>query len=203
MLTYDQTIPLFVFEGIDHSGKTTISKKVHEKYNKLDYHWVWTKEPIFTSEMADKLNSADSSVTDAEREVMFLEGRLSQQTLYKSTPCFLDRYLWSGLAYAYAFSRSIYDFCIPLYQNYNIFKKPSITFFMDTPLDVCLSRAPEGEEMSIERLTVLKNAYDETKKYVNTPIVYLDGSKTIDELTDEVSKLVREYLIANPYRFRP
>lgn len=181
-------IPLIVFEGVDNSGKTTISKKVAEMLPGV----TWSKEPVFTTEMADRLNSKTSILSDAGREVLFLEGRLQQQKLYRSTPCLLDRYLWTGMSYAKAFSPSIYDFCVELYQNYNIFKKPTLTFFMETPLDICRSREPDNAELTIERLTKIRQAYADTQRFVNTDIIFLDGTKSIDELVTTVYNDIKD-----------
>ena len=86
----------------------------------------WAHEPVFPSEFADKLNSDEYKEFPAKREVLFLEGRLGRQNFYNGNPVILDRYLWSGMAYAKAFSPSIYPFCQELYQNYRIFKKPGV-----------------------------------------------------------------------------
>lgn len=185
-ISYNGITPFIVFEGVDNSGKTTISKIVAEKYTQF----VWKKEPVFTTEMADKLNSPDSNVSDAEREVMFLEGRLKQQEVYRSSPVLLDRYLWTGMAYAKAFSPSIYDFCVALYQNYRIFRKPTVTIFMETPLETCQSREPS---LTMERLETLRQAYRDTEKYVNTPIEYVDGTQSIDQCVEAVIDIMRKY----------
>lgn len=181
--------PLIVFEGVDNSGKTTISKRLAEKWTQFR----WSKEPVFTTEEADRLNSGEFEGKDAEREVMFLEGRLRQQSLYRNNPVFLDRYLWSGMAYARSFSPSIFDFCVALYQNYNIFKKPTLTFFMETPLKTCQEREPS---LTIARLDKIRMGYKETEKYVNTPIVYIDGTKDIDSCVQQCENALYEHVPA-------
>lgn len=182
--------PFFVFEGVDNSGKTTLSKTLAARHPE----YTWTKEPVFTTEQADRLNSTSSTLTDAEREVLFLEGRLSQQRLYKTMPCLLDRYLWSGLAYAKAFSPSIFDFCVALYQDYNIFRKPTAIFYMDTPLDTCRSREPDNAELTIERLQTLSLAYRDTEKYIHCPVIHVDGTKSVDECVDFVDAEIKRIL---------
>jgi dTMP kinase len=168
--------PLFiVFEGVDNSGKTTISKKVAEYFPVFK----WRKEPNFTTEEADRLNSDEFKGKDAKREVFFLEGRIENQKVYNSTPCLLDRYLWSGMAYAKAFSPTITDFCDELYSNFKIFRKPSLTFFMETPLETCYDRE-EALKKEPGRLERIRQAYRETEDRVGE-VVYIDGTKSIDE----------------------
>lgn len=182
-------IPLIVFEGIDHSGKTTLSKKLAELYT--DFRW--SKEPVFPSSMADRLNSDEFRDKPAKREVLFLKGRLAKQSLYRSTPVFLDRYLWSGLAYAKAFSPSIYPFVQELYQEYDIFKKPTVTFFMSTPVQTCFDRREPESTETMERLTTLMQAYIDTEQYVNTPIVLVDGKKSVDECVEQCVAELKKY----------
>ena len=169
--------PVFVvFEGVDNSGKTTISKKVAEYFPEME----WRKEPNFTTEEADRLNSDEFKGKDAKREVFFLEGRLANQKIYRDYPVILDRYLWSGMAYAKAFSPSISEFCNELYGNFNIFRKPSITFFMETPLETCYDREPKLKEEP-GRLENIRSAYEATKDRVGCDVVTIDGTMSIED----------------------
>ena len=85
--------PFIVFEGIDHSGKTTVSKKIAESYRDFK----WAHEPVFPSEFADKLNSDEYKEFPAKREVLFLEGRLGRQNFYNGNPVILDRHVHPGV----------------------------------------------------------------------------------------------------------
>lgn len=188
---------LFVFEGIDNSGKTTLSKRLADNY--FNAGAVWSKEPVFSTEMADKLNSPDSHLSDAEREVLFLEGRIKQQELYNSKTCFLDRYLWTGAAYAKAFSPSIYEFCEALYKSKMIFKRPSMTFFIDTPVEICVEREqmrPNPDpNVNIERLSLVRQSYMDTMHVVDdSPILFLDGKQTPDQLYEIACKTINDIL---------
>lgn len=207
---------LIVFEGIDNSGKTTISKELQKILTKdsndlrvhfmsmegpekndslkslaLDWHstWAWNKEPTFSTEQADKLNNGD--MDGNEREVLFLESRLERQKDYARTSTVLDRYLWTGLAYAKNFSQECYPFLEKLYVNYNIFKKPDLMIFLDTPVETCHEREPS---VSIERLNNLRDAYLDTKGLFENDIriEIVDGSGTVEEITARCLELVKE-----------
>jgi thymidylate kinase len=192
---------LIVFEGIDNSGKTTLSKKILEILNNdlkgaLDRlrqapdntgmieflsswesrPWVWSKEPDFSTEEADRLNSKDSKLSEAQREVLFLESRLRKQHLYNSTNILLDRYLWTGVAYAKVFSPSTYEFVKVLYAS-PIFKKPDLMIFVDTDVKICHEREPE---VSLERLNLIRDAYMATKDIVGCPVVIIDGNGDVE-----------------------
>jgi thymidylate kinase len=182
--------PLIVFEGVDHSGKTTVSQLLAKRYPEF----VWSHEPNFSSEEADRLNSDEFKGKPARREVFFLESRLQQQSLYRNNAVFLDRYLWSGLAYAKAFSPSIYEFCRELYQDYNIFKKPTLTFFMDTPVQTCFERKEPTSTETVEKLGMLLRAYRDTEEYVNTAIVRIDGTDTVEGCLAQCEKALHQYI---------
>lgn len=181
--------PLIVFEGVDNSGKTTISKIIAKRYPEFK----WSKEPIFTTEEADRLNSDEFKGKDAKREVFFLEGRLAQQKFYQENMVLLDRYLWSGLAYAKAFSPSIYPFCQELYQDYKIFKRPDLVIFMDTPLESCYDREPKLKETP-GRLENLRAAYMGTKEFMHCPIEAIDGSKTVEECVAACIRAINRHI---------
>ena len=176
---------LIVFEGVDNSGKTTVSKELIKQMPWFS----WTKEPVFTTEQADRLNSDEYKGQDAKREVLFLEGRLAQQQLYNTTPCMLDRYLWTGLAYAKSFSPSIYNFCEALYTNYNIFKKPDLYIFMETPLETCYDREPALKKEP-GRLEKIRQAYRDTEHLISSPIEYIDGSKSLEECIEATKQAI-------------
>jgi len=172
---------LVVFEGVDNSGKTTISKRLRAKMP-----WFhWSKEPRFSTKYADYLNSDAFKGKDAAREVKYLRGRLEQQDFYNSCPVMLDRYLWTGLAYAKTFSPSIFNFCEALYTEFEIFKKPDIIFYMRTPLATCYDREPALKKTP-GRLERIEKAYDDTKALLadKVPIVEVDGRMSIKECVD-------------------
>ena len=174
-----------VFEGVDNSGKTTISKEIQ----KLMPWFTWTKEPVFSTEQADRLNSGEYKGQDAKREVLFLESRLSQQNLYRTKPCLLDRYLWTGLAYAKAFSPSIYSFTEALYTNHNIFKKPDLYIFMETPLETCYNREPALKKEP-GRLERIRQSYKNTEHLIDSLIEYIDGTKSIEECIEATKRVI-------------
>lgn len=186
---------LIVFEGIDNSGKTSISKGVIQLLQKsfpLDI-WVWSKEPDFSTEEADRLNDPSLKNNEIDREILFLESRLRQLSKYLENNVVLDRYLWTGIAYAKVFSPKAFSFVSRLYQNENIFKIPDITVFVDTPVDVCQSREPS---LTIERLFDIRNAYLDTEHLVKcrNPIIKTSGDKDLEGTILETYNRIMEVL---------
>lgn len=192
---------LIVFEGIDNSGKTSISKAVHkllsedsmvafafsrEEDSDSDFYksqtnwWSWSKEPIFSTEEADALNDSENPITEEAREALFLTSRMKRQSSYKTSSVVLDRYLWTGMAYAKVFSPSCFEFCKELYGNTNldVFKTPTLTFFIDTPVETCQAREPDG--FSAEQLTEIRDAFIETKPLAGE-VVTIENTGTLEE----------------------
>lgn len=174
-LPADHTV-LVVFEGIDNSGKTTVSKRLVQLFD----GFTWTKEPTFSTEQADRLNSPEC-IDENYRESLFLESRLGRQDFYKEHNCFLDRYIWSGMAYANVYSPGVFPFAKVIYRNYNLFKKPDLVFFMDTPVDLCHSREPA---LSVEELEKRLVGYRSTENLIDSPIVHVDGTMDIDDCVE-------------------
>lgn len=176
---------LVVFEGIDNSGKTTVSKKLVQLFD----GFTWTKEPTFSTEQADRLNSPECT-DENYRESLFLESRLGRQDFYKEHNCFLDRYIWSGMAYANVYSPGVFPFAKVIYRNYNLFKKPDLVFFMDTPVDLCQFREPS---LSIDELEKRLSGYQETEHLVDYPIVHVDGTMSVEQCVEFCKDKMLEY----------
>lgn len=200
---------LIVFEGIDNSGKTTISKIIHKRLleddmvvnlvaakNSSDITpndsglWNWSKEPQFSTGEADRLNSANSPMNEYGREALFLASRVKNQKVYKEASTVLDRYLWTGMAYAKVFSPACFKFCTELYGNsgLGIFKKPDLTIFIDAPVAECQAREPA---LSVKQLSAIREAYMGTKKYVPgevATIANLDGK--LEETIEAVWNII-------------
>lgn len=161
------------FEGIDGSGKSSLSKKLAES---LDF--IWTKEPTFSSETADALNL--DSKNDVQREVEFAVDRIRHITgllsFYDDIVC--DRYIWTGLVYCNTYNPSAYPFAEAMYTH-EFFRKPDIYIFVDTPVELCFERR---KTQSIEDLTKLRDMYRLTKPLIEkkSKIITIQGVGDID-----------------------
>lgn len=169
---------LIVFEGIDNSGKTSLSNRLQKLLDIPGHPWAWSKEPNFTTEEADFLNSGDPAVTESFREYKFMECRLRNQELYRTCNVVLDRYLWTGMAYAKVFSPSLAEFARLVYTDRGLFKQPDLTIFVDTPVEICHERETA---VSVERLDRIRDAYLATKDMVAGPVIVVSGAGDVEE----------------------
>jgi dTMP kinase len=176
------------FEGIDGSGKSTLSKRLTE-----DLGFLWTKEPTFTSEKADALNLG--SKNDIEREVEFAVDRIRHMSeilrSYDNVIC--DRYIWSGLAYCSMYNPSAYPFAEALY-GHEFFLKPDVYVFVDTPVEVCYERR---KVQPIDQLTKIKDAYDKTRSIVEakSKIITTQGTGDIEECVKKIKTDLKSTII--------
>jgi len=209
---------LVVFEGIDNSGKTSISQEVHRilrddaigvsmlharentdeflsKYIGTSRNsWQWQKEPTFSTEEADRLNDPKVKMDQNEREVLFLASRLRQQRTYSLRSTILDRYLWTGMAYAKMFSPSCFDFTTKLYTQEDIFIMPDLTIFVDTPVELCHQREPE---VSMDRLNGIRDAYLSTQQFVRGPVEIITGEGSLEENAKKAITLIQNSFLGN------
>jgi thymidylate kinase len=209
---------LIVFEGIDNSGKTSISKGV-QKLLQVDFSnlvheyckkesiadlneyvqgknaWMWSKEPDFSTEEADRLNDTSKPMDEVEREILFLESRLRQLTKYQANSTILDRYVWTGMAYAQVFSPSTFGFVSKLYQSEHIFKVPALTIFVDTPVELCQQREPA---LTLERLNKIRDAFLSTEAFVKGPVVRISGEGDLESNTQAAMVEIKKALEKGP-----
>lgn len=175
---------LIIFDGIDKVGKSTLSVNFTQYLNKLyrdedgllkiDPHFgdfIWTKEPLFTTEEADFLNSP-GYIDEYRRERIFFESRMNHQKLIAGKNVVCDRYIWSGLAYANKYSPGCFRFAKELYLSENLFIKPDLYIFVDTPPEVCASR---DAALDLDVLRELRESFLKTKDYIKTPIITIQA----------------------------
>lgn len=173
------------FEGIDRSGKSTLSVNFQKWLNdecrdadgalSIDPHlgdFVWTKEPTFSTEEADMLNSSESPLNEYQREKVFFESRIRHQEMLSCHNIVCDRYIWSGMAYAKVFSPHCFEFAKELYLSENLFAVPDLYVFVDTPPEVCYDR---DASLDLQRLRLIREAYDATRQFIKTPIITVQG----------------------------
>ena len=174
-----------VFEGIDNSGKSTISKMFVQALNKektfkysLDAlstgdKFTWTKEPLFSTEEADLLNSPQCK-DELNRELLFYVSRLKHQESMRNANVVCDRYVWTGIAYAKLFSPKAYNFLKVLYPNREVFIQPDLYIFVDTDPRICHERDPREP---LDLLIKKRRSYQETQKYVGCPVLTIEANQ--------------------------
>ena len=179
------------FDGIDGSGKTTISKAFARMKG-----FKWTKEPMFDSEEADRLN--ETPLSGDQREAVFLMDRVEHQKfLHEHNDIVCDRYLWTALAYGSVFSPETHDFLRAVYVH-PFFRVPDCFVFVDTSPSICAERRP-GKSTDPNQIAKIFARLQETywdfcpeliPEWSQSFLVSVDGSgQAQDALQDLLTKL--------------
>lgn len=169
-----QARDLFNYYGLQHSLNTWLTKEPtegpigapirHILSRKLEMD-SQTLQMMFTTDRSDHLNEPRGIIT-----------RLKNKSLVIT-----DRYLWSTLAYGHATDLGI-DWLLAMQSRFPL---PDLTFFLDTPVDICLARMKEsrlGMDL-FEKKEKLEKGY---KGYMETILrfpelfIVIDGKKTPD-----------------------
>lgn len=187
---------LICFEGLDGCGKTTLSLLFQQYLNtkfrgsdgllKLDPHlgdFIWSKEPLFSSEEADAINAPGTD--EFYRESVFFESRLKHQDLLSNHNVVCDRYIWCGIAYSRVYSPSAWQMARALYLNDHLFQPADLYIFVDTPIEVCHDRR---RDTPMETLQAIRAAYMSTRKDIGSALTVQavgDENKALDKLIEK------------------
>jgi len=201
---------LINIEGIDGSGKSTIAKMLckYLNENKLKFGdeltpWILEREPNFDSQTADALNFVKGN--SWQREFYFMKDRMQHQEKLRTNDVVLDRYIWTGLAYASVFSPEVLDMCVSFYSLSSEFIKPDIIFYMDVnPNDaIKINESRKGtpeysEKLKLQNLISLKEAFEDTKKFIREweiPFLIVESKfGQLDESLDTIIKFLNGYM---------
>ncbi len=201
---------LFItFEGIEGCGKSTQAKMLKEYLQSKQISVFLTREPggPKISEDIRKILLSNDNVEMLDRtEVLLYMASRSQHTgqwilpkLKKGMVVISDRYYDSTIAYqgaARKIDRNIID-SLTKYATFGL--KPGITFLVDLPAEVGLSRikqqdADRLEQESIEFHRNVRKGFLEIAKAEKERYIILDGSKSIDEIHKNIIKNIDKFI---------
>lgn len=199
---------LINIEGIDCSGKTTLSKMLTNRLNaestgSESREWVFEHEPRFSSEDADRLNF---NVLDGwQREFYFMKDRISHQHILNTNNVVLDRYILSGLAYAKAFSPETVPMMLSVYHLVREFKQPDVIVFIDIEPENALKfnelkkGTPDySTKMTLNNLQLLRDNFkffSQTMREWEIPFVVVhpvigDLNATLDKIYSHIKNYI-------------
>jgi len=191
---------LVVFEGIDGSGKTSLSECVMSRLIGKGYNVSWFKNPtdmkwghairkIF--ENGIRLHPEVESEMFRLDRVENVEDQI-KPALDDGNIVLQDRYYFSTAAYQGAAGLDWRDI---IRENEEFCAPPNIVFFLSISPEDALSRidkdgrertAPEKLEVQRAIDKAYRDIFDHIKSGCAYPIYYLDASKDLAQLVDEV-----------------
>jgi len=194
-----------VFDGIDGCGKTTqVWKLVKYLFGLSKYvHVLVTREAYKDREIRKFLKQNESEEKAEKLAELFINDRkehveeIIKPMLEKNVVVISDRYKYSTIAFQAAQGIEV-DRLIKMHENMLI---PDFVFILDTPVETAFKRMQEKiiqkeqklaenkfEENSELLEKVRQNYLQMPKFFPNEKIIIIDGSKTIEEIFEEVKK---------------
>ncbi len=199
-----------VFEGVDGSGKTTISRMLQEKLEALDVPIHHTCEPTRNpvGSLIRQIITRQVSTNEQTIGALFLADRLDHiqhpdygmlQYLESGNHVISDRYYYSS--YAYHVPHLSMDWVIEANQLCADLLRPDIVFFLDIPVEVTLKRISDNRNENDlfeteERLTQVRNNYQEAIRRQGKldNVVIIDAQGTIDQVFKQILAKTAEML---------
>ncbi|MBF0710064.1 MULTISPECIES: dTMP kinase [unclassified Gemella] len=190
-------------EGIDGSGKSTMSHYIVNKIKERGYDVILTREPGGTdiSEMIRKI-ILDNEI-DPKTEVLLFAASRREHLVKKIKPALekgifvvCDRFLDSSIAYQ-SYGRGLDEKKIININDYALNGiKPDVTLYFDVDLERGLERTQKREKnnkldsQSLEFYGKIKNAYDNLYKKEPNRIKRVDANLEINEVEKELDNLL-------------
>jgi dTMP kinase len=193
-------LPIFIlFEGIDGSGKTTLSKMLFRYFSENGIPAVLDHEPtdgqwgnrlriMLKKNIAEANELLELFIKDREDDV----NRIIRPSLKSGKAVILDRYYFSNAAYQGAMGISPVSI---IHENINRnFPNPDRVYFIDISPELALKRINSRNNQTeiFEKAEFLKKVREIYLKIADESFVIIDGSKTtkkiMDIIRDDITK---------------
>lgn len=200
------------FEGGEGSGKSTVMKDVAARLTKEGYKLVLTREPGGTpiaEEIRNVILDKANTKMDPRTEALLYAASRRQHLIEKIWPALergeivlCDRYLDSSLAYQGGARGLGVDEVLSINMFATEGEYPDLTLLFDLEPEEGLKRIEKNKGREVNRLDLEKlefhkkvrdNFHALAKKY-STRYVIIDASKPLNEVENEVYKIIKETL---------
>jgi len=186
-------------EGIDGCGKTTQARRLVRNLRRKGFDAVYTTEPSsgkvgrlirrYVLDRKKRVLIALEALLFAADRVDHVETEI-KPALEKGKVVVCDRYVYSTLAYQGAAGLDL-----KWIEQINRFALvPDLALFLDVPPDIVVKRfKPKRSVMETpQNLQRVREVY--MKMVGDGRLVLLDGNKTVDDVADDVLKVVLDFL---------
>jgi dTMP kinase len=195
---------LIVFEGIDGSGKTSLSREFHAVMLKKGIPAVWLREPT-DSPLGEKIRrlaqDKEKISIRAELEYFLKDRRWDVKNnilpaLRSGKTVILDRYYYSNACYQGA--RGL-DMDAILRRNRQFAPEADLVFIIDVDVDRALSRINRSRQETaklFEKRDFLTNVRANYLKLTGANLVRIDGNPDLKTVIAEVIRRYSEHVRA-------
>lgn len=202
---------LFItFEGPDGSGKTTISKRVHEKLDELGYKTIYTREPGgigISEDIRNIILDVDNINMDIRTEALLYAAARRQHLVEKIIPALedntiviCDRFIDSSLAYQ-GYAREIGIEEVLKINEFAIEGKlPDITLFLDISAEEGLNRIKDRsfkDRLDLESIEFHNKVYEGYQcvlKRAGDRMRVINAEQDIETIVDEAIRIILQGL---------
>ncbi len=185
---------LFVFEGIDGTGKSTQTQMAEAALVRQGFPARRLYEPtrgVWGSKIRKILEQGRDGISPEQELEWFEKDRMDdierniRPALDNNEIILMDRYYYSTAAYQGALGLDSQEI---LTRNRSFAPAPDIAFFFQAPLDACFKRIEERSEdrSSFEKrdyLTAVQALFD---SFEDPAIRRIDGSQSIQEVATQI-----------------
>lgn len=191
---------LIVFEGGDHSGKTTQCSKLIQALTSKGQHTQLFKFPDRTSsigQMIDKYLGNKVDIEDHSVHLLFSANRWEKQPqimklLNAGTTLIVDRYAFSGVAFTAAKPGFDIDWC----KQPDIgLPKPDLVCYLTLDTEAAAKRGTFGGER-YERTDFQKKVMNNFEKLKDSTWKEINADQSIEDLHTEILDLVTKTMAA-------
>lgn len=189
---------LIVFEGIDGSGKTTLSKKLFSYLKKKKYNTVWFREPSdskWGKKIRDLAQSKDSIPLEQELNYFIEDRKINvkiniKPALKNNKIVILDRYYFSTACYQGARGMNIENI---IKINKEFASEPDIIFVIDVDVKTALSRIKKNRRSKAKLFEKKKFLEKVRKNYLNLNnknIQLIDGNNDLNTVFKDIKNSI-------------
>jgi dTMP kinase len=201
---------LITFEGIDGSGKSTVTRKLQESPEISIFNPVFTREPTRDTITGNAVEKAIQSDTDQLAELFLFTAdhadhlaKIVKPALESGKPVISDRYSDSRYAYQGMTLRNRLEnpleWVKSLHKGWTVV--PNLTFLFDIMPEVSVERCGKrGEQSKFEKMEFLRGvreiflrlAADEPERFF-----IIDASASPESVEKEVTERILKFLRRN------
>ena len=189
-----------VFEGIDGSGKTTISKMMASHLTDQGIEVVWLREPsdsVWGKKIRHLANSKESIPISEELDYFIQDRRWDVETniepaLKQTKTVILDRYFFSTVCYQGA--RGL-DAAKILTLNREFAPEPDLVFIIDVDVDTALQRIRKNRDIEVklfEKSEFLARVRQNYLKLKGDYVHIINGCQPLRAVLQDVIKIFSE-----------
>lgn len=197
------------FEGTEGVGKSTLIRKIHQFFEQQGKEVVLTREPGGTP-LAEQIRSLLLAVNHDEKmshdtELLLMYAARAQHLQQVILPALdagkivlSDRFTDASFAYQCA-GRGLSQEKLQLLNQTFVSRMPNITFWLDAPIELGMTRARERgaldrfEQEKLSFFAKVRAGYETLWRAEPERIKRLDAMKSVDAVFEEALKYVKQF----------